>query len=276
MSLRRLFPLSAVPRASVRRWRLGVSLMISSLGTIITAGAFPAPASASVEFYASISFKYGDGKQIYYGGIPGLTNAQHYDLQSIGGFAVADANDKGGGLASVDVATIGAGIVPLSQIITEVHATTIVTYRFTLSGPDTGKTVPVLLRGAGASTGGLDALSIQDGFGSGFYAQGNFNTEQVLNLVPGWGYTMALYASADAYNGFVLSPGETNERGASVDPTLTIQGDDAQLYHFEGLPTSTIGNVAAVPEPASWALMLSGFGLIGGAIRRRRAAVSFA
>ena len=33
----------------------------------------------------------------------------------------------------------------------------------------------------------------------------------------------------------------------------------------------------AVPEPASWALMLGGFGLVGGAMRasRRKAAVSF-
>jgi len=34
---------------------------------------------------------------------------------------------------------------------------------------------------------------------------------------------------------------------------------------------------AAVPEPASWALMLGGFGLVGGAMRsRRKAAVAFA
>jgi hypothetical protein len=32
-----------------------------------------------------------------------------------------------------------------------------------------------------------------------------------------------------------------------------------------------------VPEPASWALMLGGFGAIGGAMRsRRKSAVSFA
>jgi len=32
-----------------------------------------------------------------------------------------------------------------------------------------------------------------------------------------------------------------------------------------------------VPEPASWAMMLGGFGLVGGAMRsRRKAAVSFA
>jgi hypothetical protein len=32
----------------------------------------------------------------------------------------------------------------------------------------------------------------------------------------------------------------------------------------------------AVPEPASWAMMLGGFGLVGGAMRRRKATISFA
>jgi len=36
------------------------------------------------------------------------------------------------------------------------------------------------------------------------------------------------------------------------------------------------GGTGAVPEPASWALMLGGFGMVGGAMRsRRRSAVSF-
>jgi hypothetical protein len=33
---------------------------------------------------------------------------------------------------------------------------------------------------------------------------------------------------------------------------------------------------ASVPEPASWAMMLGGFGLVGGAMRRRRVTVRFA
>lgn len=35
-------------------------------------------------------------------------------------------------------------------------------------------------------------------------------------------------------------------------------------------------NTGAVPEPASWAMMISGFGLVGGAMRARRRSVSFA
>jgi hypothetical protein len=36
-----------------------------------------------------------------------------------------------------------------------------------------------------------------------------------------------------------------------------------------------VGNgAAAVPEPASWALMIGGFGMAGGMLRRRRTAVA--
>lgn len=38
----------------------------------------------------------------------------------------------------------------------------------------------------------------------------------------------------------------------------------------------TIDAPAAVPEPASWALMIGGFGLVGGALRRRTVARRFA
>jgi hypothetical protein len=45
---------------------------------------------------------------------------------------------------------------------------------------------------------------------------------------------------------------------------------DAASGHLTSL------SAAAVPEPASWALMISGFGLVGGAMRRTRAMKPFA
>lgn len=53
-------------------------------------------------------------------------------------------------------------------------------------------------------------------------------------------------------------------------------------YGFETTPgasiTATVAGApaGAVPEPASWALMLGGFGLVGGAMRARRRSVAFA
>ena len=50
-----------------------------------------------------------------------------------------------------------------------------------------------------------------------------------------------------------------------VVPNLTI-----------GAPTSEDSGPGAVPEPASWAMMVGGFGMIGGALRSRRRRVTFA
>ena len=53
-------------------------------------------------------------------------------------------------------------------------------------------------------------------------------------------------------------------RGA-VDNISFTAGAETKSYNFE---------VAAVPEPASWALMIGGFGLAGAMVRRRRAALA--
>ncbi|HTI30980.1 MAG TPA: PEPxxWA-CTERM sorting domain-containing protein [Sphingomonas sp.] len=60
------------------------------------------------------------------------------------------------------------------------------------------------------------------------------------------------------------------------------QGDDVGAVRFSSSGVafefdSIGGTIAGVPEPASWALMIGGFGLIGGTLRRRqRTAVRFA
>lgn len=52
----------------------------------------------------------------------------------------------------------------------------------------------------------------------------------------------------------------------STAVTFTFRNDPNFWY----LDNVTIAETAAVPEPASWAMMVAGFGLIGGAARRRR------
>ncbi|MHA6723269.1 PEPxxWA-CTERM sorting domain-containing protein [Sphingomonas sp. RS2018] len=41
-------------------------------------------------------------------------------------------------------------------------------------------------------------------------------------------------------------------------------------------PVVTAPTTGAVPEPTTWAMMIAGFGLIGGAMRRRKATLAFA
>ncbi len=51
---------------------------------------------------------------------------------------------------------------------------------------------------------------------------------------------------------------------------ITLVADPATNLRF----TSLVGFHIVTPEPASWAMLITGFGLIGGSLRRRRAALA--
>ena len=66
--------------------------------------------------------------------------------------------------------------------------------------------------------------------------------------------------------------------GGLIAPTGLEVGADGALYVTNFSPAPGIGQVlriAAVPEPASWAMMIGGFALASMAMRRRRASISF-
>ncbi len=50
----------------------------------------------------------------------------------------------------------------------------------------------------------------------------------------------------------------------------TLVGASGRLYDANGVHTAVVGG-GTVPEPASWALLIGGFGVVGGELRRRRA-----
>lgn len=105
------------------------------------------------------------------------------------------------------------------------------------------------------------------------------------------------YSTVDTYNTLVIhytSGADTVYTGTQIlnglptavtSGSITVNGDGRVIT---GLTLGTTANafevdnlsysagLAAAPEPASWALMLVGFGAMGGAMRsRRKAAVSF-
>jgi hypothetical protein len=81
--------------------------------------------------------------------------------------------------------------------------------------------------------------------------------------------------SADSYNpAFVTAHGGVP--GAFAFFLAGMNSGSAYLnLHTAAFPAGEIrGNFAAIPEPGTWALMITGFGLTGVAIRRRRAALA--
>lgn len=75
--------------------------------------------------------------------------------------------------------------------------------------------------------------------------------------------------------GFITSSGGT---AALASARLLAALDANKVYfnfHNSAFPGGEIrGNLSAVPEPASWAMMVVGFGLVGGAVRRRGAVLA--
>lgn len=130
------------------------------------------------------------------------------------------------------------------------------------------------------AVGGYDILSVS-GNVDGDLITGlelNLNQPNESNSIDHqWFFNNVLYMANPFLNtdGFVfhtLSGKSGNLWGNSPD-NYTL----GTWTPVAGFAIST-GNasIAAVPEPASWALMLGGFGLIGSAMRRRSTSVSFA
>src|SRR5262249_20749461 len=82
---------------------------------------------------------------------------------------------------------------------------------------------------------------------------------------------------ASSYNpAFVTAEGGVAQAEAALETAL-LQGRTYINIHTTGNPTGEIrGFLSAVPEPATWAMMLLGFAGLGFAFRRSRRKVSFA
>jgi hypothetical protein len=133
------------------------------------------------------------------------------------------------------------------------------------------------------SSNGTPALIY--GFGEMTLTQfggGSFHLQSFLAGIS-W-YSAATTAEID-YT-FDLQGGGTSTGSFTIGQGFAEYEFDADITKatFSGLADGyvAVDNVVAdfvappAPEPASWAMMLGGFGLVGAAMRRRKSAVSFA
>jgi hypothetical protein len=136
--------------------------------------------------------------------------------------------------------------------------------------------------GGFGNTGGT-AVAIGAGTEFGFMDGANFDTANftenslVLTDVVSGGatnWTQIFTAnSAGFFNSIAL--GDNNFSGLTygvANDTLTVNWVGTEQRQATYAANFTFGG-GAVPEPATWAMMILGFGLVGGAMRSRRSAV---
>lgn len=127
-------------------------------------------------------------------------------------------------------------------------------------------------------------LNATNGFTTGFSFFYSSSTAATVNVYDGANATGNILASinlaAQGFDNCVGDPGGSfcnwSPIGVSFSGTA-FSIDFGGTANQTGYDNITFGSAnPGVPEPAAWAMMLAGFGLVGGAMRRRTANVSFA
>jgi hypothetical protein len=124
--------------------------------------------------------------------------------------------------------------------------------------------------GAFAIPGVWQTLTGFDVFSNGVEAADS--ARRIEGPTVGLDFGSTFFADVDAGANALLNPGETSAvfivqaRAPSFKlGTFTVQ---------DGLVVRGVGFAPAVPEPATWAMMIGGFGLLGAAARRTRRATT--
>lgn len=157
-----------------------------------------------------------------------------------------------------------------------------ITYTFQIVGPESSIYIPFRVQasgyaqGAGELFGAYSAFRLDNTFASvlgealasdgGFGPYGEFNIDQIAYGLANRDLLVTTLASASA-GGFA---GRSGTAFAYVDPVFTLDPAYADQYRIVGVPGVFTSPAVGVPEPASWAMMITGFGLSGAAMRSRR------
>jgi hypothetical protein len=172
--------------------------------------------------------------------------------------------------------TIGTAMVSTLAGLTAAAPASAELLQFTLTGPY--EAVWFIDSNPTPNSVGSDSFVLQDVVGN--YSQIPGNTGTVYSLADFEFYNAdfdgGFYAS-NFYDGndLLTADGAQLFSGAVAAPTFTSGSYTLTDYSDRSITYNlTIGSAAlpAVPEPASWALMILGFGVIGGTMRYRRSA----
>lgn len=95
------------------------------------------------------------------------------------------------------------------------------------------------------------------------FTENSFTATIVTTFGPATAFTPGMWTGTGP-GGFLLS----NFDSANPLDEIAVVGE----LNVQTLTIAAVGGNAGVPEPATWALMIGGFGVMGSALRRRRLA----
>lgn len=128
----------------------------------------------------------------------------------------------------------------------------------------------IALNGAGTKTITFSSavstayIALMSWNGQSFSSTSNFSFVGLVRGCGYWGCGTPVGLTANSFT----SPGELHGVIQFTGPITSIQFSDGFDENWHGI---TVGvENGAVPEPATWAMMIGGFGAIGGGMRLRR------
>lgn len=152
--------------------------------------------------------------------------------------------------------TAGPGAI-ISKQSFAFNAGDFVTWSFDLSGNQRDSNFDTFVFGLDFDVAGVAQNLTLNGVSYGDYAYGQFShTINSILVAPNFGWTSAVYTFT-ALNA-----------GTAKMYFGTTSGDNI------GTLVDNVSLTAAVPEPATWLVMILGFGAAGAVLRRRRAALA--
>ena len=175
-------------------------------------------------------------------------------------------------------------LVALGALLSATSANAL-TYLGSLTAGGTTATYSIVTDGTLGVIGQSNIVStsgtVSNGNGTNSFANGNFlflnggsvsATATTLSFDSSQDGTFIFGDNLVTFPVVCLTGGQDNCNGEP--PQSVFIARDFYALDFEWVPSTgiyTIGTVA-VPEPASWAMLIAGFGLTGAAMRRRRTA----